>query len=567
MSSATIHQRLLDIKDEFLRVLSANDDRAAAATAVKWAQLDTDVRAASLAGLLDNDTVFLAHTTASDISILSNLSISREPVSTENITAGLTDDLENLFAELTLSGTTDHTPPLPRSRSSPSPDSLPPFIEPAYKWLLKHLHNPYPKKAIKEKIADETGSSFERISDWFVDVRRRMGWSRLLREDFGRKRADLVDAATRHFMGTDDKTPLPVDIHGKLVRMEAFAQDMYAARLVPSALSNKLSAAVKDLTPERREQARLERLRKLETRRAAAKYPSPAPSDAPSPVSDYGALTSSAGRKRSYSESSDDYDGSLSKRSRTDDGAFTLLSPPSSSHSSPTTRKRRLSDAGAPSAKRARTIRAASDPIVVTLSGNPDDLADWFSSELKGNTNIFDPAQLLDINSFDPSEFDLAEESLPAQPVVQATKATLPPTSELDTVSIDVPANADLEYWLNLSNFSDDYGQQISPPSDFADLEQAVVSYVPLLDSYSTPLVYEPLPFMEPLTGGYDQGFITQQSVAESFGLDAFSFGNQPQVYSALPNEKASAHLAAGLLDHQPRKNQNEYTLYQSIVC
>ncbi|KAF7339309.1 Homeodomain 1 [Mycena sanguinolenta] len=587
MSSVTIHQRLLDIRGDFLRALSTKDNRVAAVAAFssKWTQLDADLRAASSAGLLEDDTVVLAHATAAEVAILSN-SLTRESVSTVNITTGLTDDLESLFSELTLSrgDTTNLTPSSPRSRSPSSPDpSLPPYIEPAYKWLLKHLHNPYPKKAIKEKIADETGSSFERISDWFVDVRRRMGWSRILREDFGRKRADLIAAATRHFIGTDDKSSLPADIHGKLVQMEAFAQDMYAAKLVPSALSNKLSAAVKDLTPERREKARLDRLHKLETRRAAANYPSPAPSDAPSPVSDSGASTSSAGRKRSYSESSDDYDDSLSKRSRyvyprvsvfvsltAFAGLMALsLSPPLPV---PITLPPLPASADFPMrallALNALAPSGAASDSVVTLSGNPDHLADWFSSDLQNNKSIFDD-QLLDFNSFDSSEFDFAEESLLAQPVVQATAATLPSTPELDTVSIDVPATAELEYWLNLSNFSDDYSQQISQPSsDFADLEQAVVSYVPMLDPYSTPLVYEPPPFTEPLTGGYDQGFITQQSVAESFGLDSslLSFG-QPQVYSALPSEKTSAHLTAGLLEQLPRKNQNDYTLYQPIVC
>jgi hypothetical protein len=322
MSPPTIHQRLLDIESEFLRVLSADNHEAAVALSLKWAQLITDLRTASTGGFLDNDTVTLAHTTASQIAILSDFVISRESASAE-IATELTrdfDDVEKSLANLDLNDSTseDTLPSIPHGSRPES--SLPPYIEPAYKWLLKHLHNPYPKKEVKEKIADETGSSIERISDWFVDVRRRMGWNALLREEFGRKRVDLIDAATRFYLHPNRKYPLSPDIHGKFVQMEAFAQDMYAAKLVPSALSNKLTAAVKDLTPERQEEARLQRLRKAQAKRDVAKlgvYPSPPASGASSPVSDPGASTSYSGRKRSRSEaSSDDDEDSLSKRFR-----------------------------------------------------------------------------------------------------------------------------------------------------------------------------------------------------------------------------------------------------------
>ncbi|KAJ7246336.1 hypothetical protein B0H12DRAFT_765591 [Mycena haematopus] len=422
MPTPTIRQRFLDISGEFMHVLSANDDgTAVAALSLKWTQLNADLRTASSAGLLDDDTVALAHATASEIAILSD-SLTGERASTQDLTTELTKDMENMFAELTLSDATNS----PISHASPPEPSLPPYIEPAYKWLLKHLHNPYPKKEIKEKIADETGSSLERIKDWFVDARRRMGWTALWREEFGRKRANLVDAATRYYVHPNPKDPLPVHLHGKFVQMEAFAHDMYASKLVPSALSNKLMAAVKDLTPELQEKARLERLQKLHAQREAAQrggYPSPAPSGASSPISDPGASTSYASRKRSFSESSDDDHESLNKRSRTDDGAFALPSPPYSGPSSPTGRKRRLSEAGAPGAKRRRTApnRAVSDPTVVTLAGTPDLLADWFSSDHQGDTSIFEPGQLLDVNLFNPSEFDFTEEPVPAQPVVQTT--------------------------------------------------------------------------------------------------------------------------------------------------
>ena len=125
-----------------------------------------------------------------------------------------------------------------------------------------------------------------------------------MREEFGRKRVDLIDAATRYYIHPNRKYPLPVYIHGKFVEMEAYAHDMYAAKFVPSALSNKLTAAVKDLTPELQEKARQERLRKVEAQREAAKlgvYPAPPASGSSSPISDPGASTSYSSRFACFS--------------------------------------------------------------------------------------------------------------------------------------------------------------------------------------------------------------------------------------------------------------------------
>ncbi|KAJ7925966.1 C-terminal domain of homeodomain 1-domain-containing protein [Mycena leptocephala] len=443
----SIRQRLLTIESQFLSVLPMDNLDHANSFAQKWAELDVDVKAALNTNNLDQDTINLAHNVASKVAIFADvfLALGRD---SENISTALVNQLETVFDDLTIDGHIVDTPspghifpPSTSNVTTRTDPSLPPYIEPAYKWLLKHLHNPYPKKEIKERIADETGSSMERISDWFVDVRRRMGWTRLLREEFGRKRVDLIDAATRYYVHPNRKYPLPTDIHGRFVEMEAFAREMYAAKFVPSALSNKLTAAVKEITPELQEKARLERRQKLQAEREAAKlgfYPSPAPSGSSSPISDPGASTSFAGRKRSSSEVSD-ADDSFTKRSRTDD--FGLPSPPLSGYSSPATRKRRLSDADGPGAKRPRNrATSAPIPVSVTLTGTPDILADWFSSDREGDTNLFEPGQLLDIKFFDPSEYNFPEEEAPApvEPVVKTT--TLPPTFEPDTVTFEVPA-------------------------------------------------------------------------------------------------------------------------------
>ncbi|KAJ7705991.1 hypothetical protein B0H17DRAFT_605656 [Mycena rosella] len=258
---STIHERLVLLEAQFLDAISTESPAAVASFEDKWVQLHIDLEAASHAGTLAPETAILAHNIASKVTISAEALLS---LGTE--TDNVTQQLEELFGErLSLD-----IPPVGRvdsrddksaslrvvpltSQSTPRLDaSLPPYIEPAYRWLLKHLHNPYPNKEIKQKFADASGASIERISDWFVDVRRRMGWTLLLREEFYRKRNSMVDAAKTYFL---TKNPLPPHIYGKFVEIETAALDLYKGKFDTSALSNRLITSLKDLTPELQEKA------------------------------------------------------------------------------------------------------------------------------------------------------------------------------------------------------------------------------------------------------------------------------------------------------------------------
>ncbi|KAJ7161395.1 C-terminal domain of homeodomain 1-domain-containing protein [Mycena crocata] len=562
MTLPTIHERLLLVERDFLDVVSTNNPDVIASFEHNWRSLHADVQNALSDGTLPDETIKLAHGIASSVTIFADLFLSFR---TESET--ISTEIETIFEGLNIissepSASTNQGSPMPQVSSVPitRPDpSLPSYIEPAYKWLLKHLHNPYPKKEVKQKIADESGSSIERISDWFVDVRRRMGWTLMLREEFGRKRIDMVDAAHRFFISPHPTHPLPPNLHGKFMQIEAFAREMYAHKFLPSELSHKLTAAVKDLTPAMQEKVREERWQKLQGQREAAKlsvYPSPAHSGASSPVSDDGASTSFAGRKRSRS----DFHNSFSKRSRSDHGPtpdpFGLPSPPYSGPSSPTStadalpsRKRRLSDVdGTGSSKRPR-VASSPIPITVTLSGTPDILADWFTSDREGNTDIFEEGGLLDIKFWDPADVALPEEASP-EPLTNVTP--LPQLSEPETVTFDLPASDfTAEFPPDFFNFS-------SYTNDFSTSNPSFVSFDPI--AYTGPAVYEPPSFTEYSGHGYDGGYISRESVAESF---AFESNTMTTGYSALPDGKATGELINGLFEQQNRPG-NEYAMYQA---
>lgn len=78
----------------------------------------------------------------------------------------------------------------------------PPYVLPAYTWLLHNLHNPYPSSKVKTSLASKTGSPRKDIDDWFIDVRKRIGWTALCKSEFSNKRSSIIAAAIQFFKGS-----------------------------------------------------------------------------------------------------------------------------------------------------------------------------------------------------------------------------------------------------------------------------------------------------------------------------------------------------------------------------
>lgn len=139
---------------------------------------------------------------------------------------------------------------------------LPPYIPPAYKWLLKNVHNPYPSKPTKLSFAEETGSSPSNIDAWFVHIRRRIGWTTLVRKWYKGSRSDAIDAAYRALVDDDPIRPLDATLRMEFIQVEANARELYAHKLVKSSLAGQMNRAVHDMTDIDRR--RREELRALE---------------------------------------------------------------------------------------------------------------------------------------------------------------------------------------------------------------------------------------------------------------------------------------------------------------
>ena len=151
------------------------------------------------------------------------------------------------------------------AKAADASTTLPPYIRPAYTWLLSNLHNPYPSKETKATITEESGSSTKDIDNWFINVRRRIGWNKLRSKHFENKRSLIVDAATRFFKevppalhsstaptsAIDPKT----NYDSEFISIENTARDLYPRKLFETPLATKLDG---DLTPEAKDRAQVE---------------------------------------------------------------------------------------------------------------------------------------------------------------------------------------------------------------------------------------------------------------------------------------------------------------------
>ncbi|KAJ3567987.1 hypothetical protein NP233_g6005 [Leucocoprinus birnbaumii] len=108
-------------------------------------------------------------------------------------------------------------------------NSAAPYIKHSYAWLMKHLHNPYPSKETREIIAQESGCDPRHVENWFIDVRKRIGWGAIRKQYFANKRSRTVDAATA-FLKTSSQSTLPDAICGEFAKMVSRAEEMYGGK-------------------------------------------------------------------------------------------------------------------------------------------------------------------------------------------------------------------------------------------------------------------------------------------------------------------------------------------------
>lgn len=295
-----IRQRFLRAEDALLDSILRDDDSFESFQR----SLCADFSRCLSTGELSDDTISLANMVTSRIDTIANCFFDFQKTN-EELRSQLLDGMGSILDGLNRIAISPSSS-LPTQNAQSSESFLPPFIEPAYKWLLAHIHNPYPSSDTKANIASSSGCSMNSVSAWFISARRRIGWTTICRKHFNNCRADTVDAASRALVKEDPIRMLAPAIFHDFQQMKAAARDLCASTFTKSVLAGDLDAVVKDMTQEdrlrlereKKERAHEEKKRREEEKairrvqraldrqaqKAHTAYPSPRHSRSPSPV-------------------------------------------------------------------------------------------------------------------------------------------------------------------------------------------------------------------------------------------------------------------------------------------
>ncbi|KAI5116327.1 hypothetical protein M0805_003540 [Coniferiporia weirii] len=148
--------------------------------------------------------------------------------------------------------------------SSPSHPSNDAAVAPshslkAYSWLLRHLHNPYPSNSVKTMIAEETGSAVKTVNEWFIHIRKKIGWTSIVKRFFKGDRSVAVDYARSVLLGERSAAPIAEKIADAFMTMKSVAEKLFDDRFETSRAAKQLDDLVKDATTGPSSQPRTEK--------------------------------------------------------------------------------------------------------------------------------------------------------------------------------------------------------------------------------------------------------------------------------------------------------------------
>ena len=252
-------QRLLSAESDFLAAFESGSQMLAESNQI-WSSLPDALHTASKTGSVSKETLYLAHCVAARIANLANcfLNIRRGEQSSTTSLQRDCDAMLHQMAALDLNASPDNRNDARCSRSHPiasAPNaecSSPSFLAAAYQWLLDNLHNPYPTTEVKARIAATSSCQVSSINSWFINARRRIGWTTLCRKRFSNCRADMIDAAYRALVEEDPHRMLSPELSHSFVAVKVAAEALYSPTFTRSTFAGDLDGIVKDVAQEGR---------------------------------------------------------------------------------------------------------------------------------------------------------------------------------------------------------------------------------------------------------------------------------------------------------------------------
>ncbi|TCD62978.1 hypothetical protein EIP91_006160 [Steccherinum ochraceum] len=190
-----------------------------------WQALRSDVDEAIRSSSLGPKDISLAHATAAQIATLGEGLTGIDNI-TSTMSVALVDDLEHILSQMTLHDTVDQLSAPSLRRQTPKRSSLL-YIAPAYSWVVKNIHDPYPPVSVKRALAEEARVTVSFLNDWFKEVRRRIGWVSLCKDHFQGSRALAVEVAQQVFASPGGSIRCSPPILASFELMESRLRDLF----------------------------------------------------------------------------------------------------------------------------------------------------------------------------------------------------------------------------------------------------------------------------------------------------------------------------------------------------
>lgn len=101
-------------------------------------------------------------------------------------------------------------------------------------WFLENIHEPYPSDATLTSLSSLTSRSTSSIAKYFVDLRKQVGWTTLIRTYFNGSRPTAVQAARHAYLQVDPAHPLPANLRSAFDSIKAKANALVSGKPNPS---------------------------------------------------------------------------------------------------------------------------------------------------------------------------------------------------------------------------------------------------------------------------------------------------------------------------------------------
>ncbi|KAH8103657.1 hypothetical protein DFH11DRAFT_265290 [Phellopilus nigrolimitatus] len=244
-----IYERLTLVEDDLLDI-SFTDRSALEGFVIRLAKVTEETTRGIRESSLSPKTITLARNVALSGRVIADKLIQLQRV-TEDVAANRQTDIVEVFSRMSLNDDQTISASSPDAAASiEKADSIPSHIANACTWLAKHFYNPYPSLQEKMEMIGDANVPVKVINDWFINARRRIGWSSLAKRFFRNTRPEIVDCAYRVFVRPDPAFPVKQEIAQQFMKMKSNVERFYNEKLQKSDAAKTLEAVVEVVAKE-----------------------------------------------------------------------------------------------------------------------------------------------------------------------------------------------------------------------------------------------------------------------------------------------------------------------------